>query len=122
MDTQPNPLDEPFGESFADWLATREPIGRPAPEITPVHEDGQPVRFPTQHQQAPMRPDTAYASQVIERGHAHKVLRIHKLHHGPWHHPEDILAALSIPCPLGCRDFRVHPHQPHTATLILHTD
>lgn len=119
----PNPLDEPFGESFADWLARRCPIGAQPPHA-PAAPDGQPAAFPTATPLAPqyrhgIRPGD-YTQQLTARGYAHTVHLIEKHHARPWHPIPHILAALGLDAPLGWRDF--HPLSPHTATLIIHTD
>lgn len=109
-----NPLDAPFGESFADYLSKGPQIG-PQPlrdSIRSAPPAGQPHREPQPGE---------YLYQTTGQGYEHTVITIEKTTGGPWHSIDAILHHLGYATPYGHAQ-RLDKISPKQATLKIYNN
>lgn len=116
MSKQLNSCDQPFGESYSEFLAKRTPIGSQKKPWTKPELKELP---------APTRPpqpgEYIYKTTSDPQAQTWKVILITKSTPGPWHPIKEILGSMGYKAPLGHDDSLDHI-SPREATLRVYTD
>lgn len=105
-----NPLDAPFGEPFATYLA------RKFPDETMITKP----KLPTPRRAAPPAKAGSYTHKITAQLPGTTVYHIDKQHIGPWHPIRQILESLQLKAPYG--HGTLDKLSPSTATLKIHSD